>query len=203
MEHKQLWALVREYKARFRPGAREMVEYYSALPSLEDAIRRAALAIRADGKRESHQRRIPGAVLQEFARRVLRRKGQIARCREFGQIIEIIGHCKVSGIGKLTMYDTALRIGAALRVAPSVVYLHAGTRIGARKLGLDATGECIDIEDLPEPLGELEPREAEDFLCIYKDSLGGASPRKRTGRAGCRPASASPTRPARTGLLWM
>lgn len=198
MADKDLRPLVREYKTRFRPGGREFVASYGGLSSMGEAIRRAALAIRPDGKRESHQRRIPRAVLAEFARRILRKKARIERCRGFGQILEIVDRCKVSGIGKLTVYDTALRIGAALGKAPDKIYLHAGTRIGAGKLGLDVSAECIDMADLPAPLRELEPREAEDFLCIYKDCLGRPSPPKGTprGGCGCRPTPASTCHPS-------
>ena len=39
-------------------------------------------------------------------------------------------------LGELTVYDVAHRIGAYLQLEPDVVYLHRGTRIGARYLGL-------------------------------------------------------------------
>jgi hypothetical protein len=49
----------------------------------------------------------------------------------------------IQGIGELTVYDIAVRIGAELNLAPAVVFLHAGTRIGAKALGLDVSQKFI------------------------------------------------------------
>ena len=54
---------------------------------------------------------------------------------------------------------------------PERVYLHRGTRKGARALGLDWRADSLDPRVLPKELADLEPREIEDFLCIYKDCL--------------------------------
>jgi hypothetical protein len=77
----------------------------------------------------------------------------------------------VRGLGELYYYDTALRIGASLRLMPRRVYLHRGTRDGAHALGLACKADSLDPRDLPKALAVLEPREIEDFLCIYKDQL--------------------------------
>jgi hypothetical protein len=44
----------------------------------------------------------------------------------------------IKGLGELYVYDTALRIGAKIGLLPRRVYLHAGTRVGARHLALMA-----------------------------------------------------------------
>jgi hypothetical protein len=75
----------------------------------------------------------------------------------------------ISGIGELTVYDTALRIGANMKLQPDVVFMHSGTRIGAKRLGLDASREFLTVEELPADFRDLRPREIEDVLCIYKD----------------------------------
>ena len=80
--------------------------------------------------------------------------------------------CRVPGIGPVTIYDTAQRIGYRLGLAPDRVYLHAGTREGARKLGLDTSHEYLLPEELPFPLQKLAPADVEDFLCRYKDKFG-------------------------------
>jgi hypothetical protein len=77
----------------------------------------------------------------------------------------------IAGIGPLTVYDTALRIGAKLGIKPNRVYLHAGTTIGARALGLDAVAPSLDPTELPSELRHLELYEVEDFLCIFKSRL--------------------------------
>jgi hypothetical protein len=78
----------------------------------------------------------------------------------------------VRGIGKLYVYDTAIRLGAYLQLFPLQVYLHAGTRSGARALGLDYRVNSVSPTYLPAALQQLKPHEVEDVLCIYKDWLG-------------------------------
>jgi hypothetical protein len=80
----------------------------------------------------------------------------------------------VHGIGELYVYDTALRLGAHLRLLPGEVYLHAGMRRGARALGLDHRVRSLAPTKLPTPLRRLRPYEMEDVLCIYEDWLGTA-----------------------------
>ena len=80
----------------------------------------------------------------------------------------------VRGIGELYVYDTALRIGAHLRLLPRQVYLHTGTRVGARALGLDDRTTSVSLSHLPVGLRPLQPHEVEDVLCIYNDWLATA-----------------------------
>jgi predicted kinase len=87
-------------------------------------------------------------------------------------------------IGELYVYDTALRIGAKLNLFPARVYLHAGTRQGARALGLDARADALDMADLPREFHVLKPYEVEDVLCIFKSEL--ASSRQTLGVASRR-----------------
>jgi len=77
----------------------------------------------------------------------------------------------IHGIGELYVYDTTLRLGGHLRLVPREVYLHAGTRRGARALGLDHRSDSVSPNQLPTVLRRLRPHEVEDLLCIYKDWL--------------------------------
>jgi hypothetical protein len=61
----------------------------------------------------------------------------------------------IPGIGELAVYDTALRIGARLGLEPAKVYLHAGTRAGAKALGLAYGGRTIELAELPADYGPL------------------------------------------------
>jgi len=74
----------------------------------------------------------------------------------------------VRGLGDLYIYDTALRLGSFLKLSPKHVYLHAGTRAGARALGLKLSEDFLRVTALPKTIQVLEPHEIEDFLCIYK-----------------------------------
>lgn len=88
--------------------------------------------------------------------------------------IEAIG--SIRGVGELLVYDTALRIGAKLELMPDRVYLHSGTRRGARSLGLPFKMRLISIAELPVPLRSLKQHEVEDCLCIFKDLLQASIP---------------------------
>jgi hypothetical protein len=123
------------------------------------------------GKRWAHQRRIPGAALEKATDR-LRRAG-LEKARSFDDLIQRVNSAvrSIRGIGELYVYDTALRIGAHLRLLPREVYLHAGARMGARALHLDYRSASIPLDRLPVELRRLEPHEIEDVLCIYKDWL--------------------------------
>ena len=75
------------------------------------------------------------------------------------------------GIGELAVYDITCRIGAFLDIRPERIYLHAGTRDGARALGLGLRGASVRKADLPGDFGRLSPAEIEDCLCIYKSDI--------------------------------
>jgi hypothetical protein len=79
----------------------------------------------------------------------------------------------IDGLGDLTRYDVALRIGIHLGKLPQRVYLHAGTRKGAKALDLPHRRATLEMSDLPPELRRLRPWQAEDFLCIYKDEFEG------------------------------
>ena len=68
--------------------------------------------------------------------------------------MKIVEACakQIKGIGELTIYDTALRIGFYLDIYPDKVYLHAGTREGAKRLiGEDKVKnkKYLEMSELP------------------------------------------------------
>jgi hypothetical protein len=81
----------------------------------------------------------------------------------------------------LAVYDTATRVGAFLRLQPKRVYLHAGTRQGARALGFRKR-ESLSARELPKALRRLSPDEIEDCLCIYKSQVAAIVDRGTTAR---------------------
>jgi len=169
------------YVAGIRPRAKAELDWFRRQPTLAAAIACAASAINSRGKRYSHQTRLKKVSLRE-ARRVLAASARrIARCKTFD---ELIAHLEallepIDGLGELYTYDTALRIGAKLKLLPRMVYLHAGTRVGARALGFDGRVRALKASQLPAPLRRLRPHELEDVLCIFKDRL--ATARTRAG----------------------
>jgi hypothetical protein len=165
-----LTKLVEDFKLQH--GARRLAEAlpFKTLP-FAVAVRRAALCVRADGKRHSHQYRIPASVLIQCAANLDRVIPRLRTCKSFDSIYELVGQeiRHIHGVGELVVYDITERIGICLNLMPQVLYLHAGTREGAKKLGF--TESKVDIKDLPEPLQSLSASELEDFFCNYKNLL--------------------------------
>lgn len=170
-EPNTLRAIVADYIRRYRePAAREM-QFYTRQRSLADAVDRAARCVLPSGKRHSHQYRIPGEALEAARARLL--GADLRSCQSFGDL-----HSRVDSlirdihmVGALVVYDVSHRIGAHLGLAPERVYLHAGTREGARALGLGRGRDALDLDELPGEFGSLTPAEAEDCLCIYKEAI--------------------------------
>ena len=158
--------------------------YYRMLP-LTKAIEQAAMATGPGGKKHRHQYRIPWAVLRRVADCLLSKQSEIEACQSFECLKEIVEECRVSGFGRVALYDTAQRIGVNLGLAPDRVYLHAGARDGARNLGMDVSRGYLMPEELPLPLQELEPDDVETFLCRYKHELvaGSRPTRSRASRS--------------------
>jgi hypothetical protein len=164
-------AIVKDYTSRHRDRARRELRYYALQRSLEDAVREAALSRLPSGKRHPHQRRIPLRVLQSAERRLQAIAAQLHAAKSFAELHRLIERRirTIRGIGDLAVYDIAHRVGAYLRCEPEAVYLHAGTREGARALNLG--GKTIEVRALPPGLRKLSAAEIEDCLCIYKDAL--------------------------------
>lgn len=165
--------IVEDYIARFRPRAAQELRWFQIQPTLESAVSLAALAKTPGGKRFSHQRRIPQSVLNESRRRLLKSFRKFKNVRSFEELHDLVRNRleTVKGIGRLTIYDTSVRIAAKLGLEPNVIFLHAGTLVGARRLQLDTSRKFITIDQLPRAFRRLRPREIEDVLCIYKDQL--------------------------------
>ncbi len=175
--------IVSDYIGEYRENARKEMRYFEIQRSPSEAIRKAALCELPSGKRHPHQRRIPRALLEQAEAQLQRIGRRLARASGFAQLHQAvedeIGSLK--GIGTLTVYDIAHRIGAHFGKAPKRVYLHSGTRIGARTFGIN--GDSFDPKLLPKPFSRLAPSEIEDCLCIYKDELRGSTRHRR--KSGC------------------
>jgi len=163
--------IVDDYIRNYRLGAEQETQFFARQPSLHKAVQWAAQCKRPDGKRHSHQHRIPSASLEDAYRRLL--VADLAGCRAFDALHDAIADriTDIHMIGELTIYDITHRIGAFLGLAPTSVYLHRGTRDGAVALGFDGKRKTIDVAELPDEFHRLTPSEIEDCLCIYKDEI--------------------------------
>jgi len=185
----QLAAIVDEYIRDHQDGADREQRWFAIQRDLRSAVEVAALAQSPGGKRLSHQWRIPGRVLQESHRRLIQKLPELKKARSFDAIFDLVAATidPIRGIGELAVYDTAVRIAAYLGLEPDKVYLHAGTRKGARRLGLSASVPYLEVSQLPTEFRRLKPREIEDVLCIYKHRFGAGmgKPGPARGRSSC------------------
>jgi hypothetical protein len=166
-----LKAVVRHYRANHAAKAEAELDSFRREPNLESAVARAAVAETPDRRRYSHQRRLKPADLAEAARVLTGLIDEIQATTSFAKLYSLLEESLVrsrKGLDEMFQYDTALRISAKLNHLPTAVYLHAGTRAGAKALGLEVTGRSLLKSQLPEELRELECHQIEDVLCIYK-----------------------------------
>lgn len=183
----KLDAIVRTYISQIRPNAEAELDWFRQQPTLLAAIEKAALAVNSKGQRHSHQRRLTRPSLERACQVLLDNTRVIANTNSFDELFHLLDTLlrPIEGIGELYIYDTSLRIGAKLGVLPDKVYLHAGTRIGARALGLDHRGDVLDVQTLPRELRRLEPHEIEDLLCIFKDEFEPGDTKSLAKRSWC------------------
>ncbi len=169
----KLNVIVRSYIEKIRPRAQEELDWFRSQPSLYMAVKTAGLALNRKNKRYSHQRRIRKGVLSQAENILTSNLKAISQCANFDELFNLIDHLlrPVAGIGELYVYDTSLRIGAKLNLLPERIYLHAGTRDGAKALGFDGKSKFIELSDFSDEFHKLEPYEIEDVLCIFKDKL--------------------------------
>jgi hypothetical protein len=169
--------LVNEYLAR-RNACADDLAFYREAPTWREAVERATTAewLNAKGevKRHPHQRRIPEASLRQ-ATRILK-KADLQSAKNFDDLHNRIEHAtrNVWKFKALTIYDTAHRIGACMkpRLRPKCIYLHRGTRQGARALGLGHGKDKLAMSELPPAIRRrMNAEQAEDFLCHRKSQL--------------------------------
>ena len=169
-----LTAIVNDYMSNHKERAEKELRWFVIQRSLDEAVSLAALAKKPNGKKFSHQWRVKKVALKESQRRLLNRIEILKSVSSFEKLFILVESAigDIDGIGELTVYDTALRIGAKLNLEPERIYLHAGTQIGAKELGIDIKEKSISVEKVPTALRRLQPREIEDVLCIYKEYFG-------------------------------
>lgn len=172
-----------EWKKEYRSRLYELLDGYrtSAFP---DALKAASHGEcpptgKDAGKRHFHQRRIPKTAIKQWASKLDKAQAQIQAFRglSFEDLFDFLDKLasKISGIGPLMVYDTALRIGANIGCLPKDwIYLHAHATIPK------IHDFRITRSKLPKELKALEAWEAyeiEDFLCVYHDPIKKLMPR--------------------------
>jgi hypothetical protein len=165
--------VVASYIRDFRPGADRELDFFRRCTSLKRAVKYAGLSMLPSGKRHPHQYRIPLSVLRKAERNLQAVSASLRGCATFDELFQLVQSeiGGIYGVGELTVYDVTTRLGAFLGLEPERVYLHAGTREGARHLGITTRRESFESSELPRAFRKLRPREIEDCLCIYKRQL--------------------------------
>ena len=138
--------LVDHYISNYRDGARRQMEAFRNLRMLKVAFQDQlavaicdAVKVSPDtGKKHDHQWR-QDQILPEVETKLQSAKEEIGVAKDFDGLHAIIEATirPIHGVGELTVYDIAHRIGAFLQLEPKRVYLHAGTAEGARLLGYE------------------------------------------------------------------
>lgn len=183
MTSKSLSALVRIYQRKHGPRIADYLGYFQKLESLDDAIRFACHG--KDGVIHSHQHLVGKLKLEQARKKLVQHTIEIESCDSFDELLKFVEDStqNIYPFGTLAIYDTSLRLGAHLKLWPEVVYVHAGTKNGCRALGVKTTGGRVALDRLPKAIRVLEPYQAEDFLCILDDQIGGID----TKATGCLP----------------
>jgi hypothetical protein len=164
--------IVDDYR-RIRPSGDRDLGWYRTL-ALGDAIEWAAQAKTCDDKRHPHQTRITPVAIRSATQALRKLAGRISRCTTFAELHGVLGEklLPIRGIGEMYVYDCAQRIGESMKLKPAEIFMHRGTREGARALVPDASRRAyVRVEELPRALRVLSAAELEDVLCIYKSTL--------------------------------
>jgi hypothetical protein len=132
----------------------------------------------ANGQRHPHQRRLTRGAIGGCVAALTAIGPALEETRRFHDVHVLVEKAfkPVYGAGELAAYDAANRICERLgHVSEHIVYLHAGARVGARRLfgGRLPRGDAWGIfpNQVPEAFREFSTHEIEDILCIYKDDL--------------------------------
>jgi hypothetical protein len=163
----RLWAGVERSRDRHDP----IIDFCREAKDLVEAIERATAGRRRSGKMFSEDSCIKATAREEFLRRLLKRRAEIARVGEFDALYDLVRSEKIVRVGDLMVYNVAARIGGFLGLDPTFhVYVHAGPRKGWRALvGRPDSRYRIPLEEVPSELRVLPPCLIEDFLCEFSE----------------------------------
>lgn len=176
-----LEACIRDFRWRRAPGggmdvkADDIPAMCAVADTFDDAVWIACASRRSNGKMHTHQTKVKLEARREFGYRIIELYHSEEWSDEFTfeQFYDALWKIRPAGIGPLTVYDVATRVGAFLKLEPVHIYLHTGARTGWEILtGRPSRGLVrVPPEDWPAPLRQLSADEAEDFLCTYRDAL--------------------------------
>ena len=108
--------VVRDYRNNYQHRAGRDLRFFAIQRTLARTVELAALAKTADGRRQPHQRRLSASTLRRAHAEL--DQCDFNECRSFDELFQMVDNAigDVHGIGTLTVYDTARRIGAHLKL---------------------------------------------------------------------------------------
>lgn len=148
-----------------------VMEFTASARTFEEAVKRACRSRGRNGKMHNHQSKVREVHrMQLFVRIVTRIPRHARRFTDFDDLHDTIEELAPKGIGPVTTYDVAVRIGSWLGIDPQSLYLHAGVRQGWEALqgGSSLGVKRIGRDHWPQELQQLPADEVEDFLCTYR-----------------------------------
>lgn len=168
-------AAIRSYTSINKRSKDNELDYYKHLPTLSDTIDKATKALFKEGNKLEHQWRINDKILAHVAKNLKKREKEIRESTSFERIYEIVNDESILGFGDLAKYDTTLRIASKLYIQPAKVYLHRGTKDGAKAIGINVRKKrYLEVHELPKAFLDaidaqiINVLHVEDILCIYK-----------------------------------
>lgn len=149
------------------------LEWFASQPSFDDVLFEAVHARDRRGKRLSHQRRLLRDVIPTAYKLLGTIRASLQSASTFDDLFALIDGAlgSIPGSGDLYAYDTALRIGAYMRLYPTRVFLQTGALDGARKISTSYKSRSVPLAKFPEPYHSLAPFEMENLLCVAKSAL--------------------------------
>lgn len=179
-------AIVEDFQWRYvdRKKTDQVIEYCRQADSFELAVQRAVESRDAMGKHHNHQSKVDITARRLFGRRIVRKaKRGALPMDDFDDLHDCLDNLKPYGIGPVTTYDVAVRIGAYMGIEPQSVYLHAGVRQGFRAMAeallrvgypkacwymRNLSRDSIPVNNFPKPLDSMRADDVEDILCTYR-----------------------------------
>ncbi|WP_127105710.1 hypothetical protein [Pararhodobacter zhoushanensis] len=174
-------ALIIGYLSHHRPKLRSHLAHYSSAPDIREAIARASRAdFEGPNIKHPHQYRLPKTAITSVFDKLSANELILQDATDFLQLYGIVSKAigGVPDVGPLMIYDTALRIGAFLKVSPNDVFVQRGALGGAKNffVHIRKKPRKIKVRYLPSSdflpeLARLSPHEIENFLCVCEDEL--------------------------------
>jgi hypothetical protein len=150
-----------------------VVDYCKEAPNLSTAITRACDGRRRDGKLFKKGSCVRTESKKQLAAALRVKIDTLRKAKTFEDIYGVVEATQVWGIGRMSVYAIAERIGAFLEIKPKeYLYLHAGPLEGwMRLMGYRPAEGRVAVSILPKPFRTIELYHVENLLCEYRELL--------------------------------